>query len=56
MKQIVRNATHVANVGNAKRAMNPSDTAITKIDDAIPRAGCFMAGFTPLRKARRPRQ
>jgi hypothetical protein len=41
MKQMVRNATQLANVGKVNRAMKPSETAITRNEAVIPKAGCF---------------
>jgi hypothetical protein len=41
MKQIIRKATHVPNVGKANNAINPSETAITNSEETIPSAGCF---------------
>ena len=41
MKQMVRNATQLANMGKVNSAMKPSETAITRNEAAIPKAGCF---------------
>jgi hypothetical protein len=42
MKQIIRYATQVPNVGKSKRETKTSDTAMTETVATMPRTGCLI--------------